>query len=83
VQGVIKSYDPATGMGSLVSDTTLDEHDLAPGALDGSIMRMVRQGQRIVFDLDDRGLATRLRLGSEVDMHTPAEGDGGQPTVQL
>jgi hypothetical protein len=31
---------------------------------------MLRQGQRVVFDLDDVGLATRLRLGSEVDMGT-------------
>ena len=40
-------------------------------ALDGSIFRMLRQGQRVVFDLDDTGRATRLRLGSEVDMETP------------
>jgi CspA family cold shock protein len=32
---------------------------------------MLRQGQRVVFDLDDAGMATRLRLGSEVDMKTP------------
>jgi len=31
---------------------------------------MLRQGQRVVFDLDAAGLATRLRLGSEVDMGT-------------
>ena len=32
---------------------------------------MVRQGQRVVFDLNEQGLATRLRLGSEVDLGTP------------
>ena len=32
---------------------------------------MLRPGQRIVFDLTADGLATRLRLGSEVDMGTP------------
>ena len=32
---------------------------------------MLRQGQRVVFELDDAGQATRLRLGSEVDMKTP------------
>jgi CspA family cold shock protein len=32
---------------------------------------MVRQGQRVVFDLDADGRATALRLGSEVDMGTP------------
>ena len=32
---------------------------------------MLRQGQRVVFDLDDDGRATQLRLGCEVDMGTP------------
>jgi hypothetical protein len=71
VQGVIKSYDPVTGQGVVVRDTDLTEHDLTPDALEGSIFRMVRQGQRVVFDLDDAGMATRLRTGAEVDMGTP------------
>ena len=33
---------------------------------------MLRQGQRVVFVVDDTGRATALRLGSEVDMGTPA-----------
>jgi CspA family cold shock protein len=32
---------------------------------------MLRQGQRVIFELDEQGFATRLRLGSEVDMGTP------------
>jgi CspA family cold shock protein len=71
VQGVIKSYDPETGDGSVVSDTTLAEFDLATDALEGSIFRMLRQGQRVVFNVDDAGRATKLRLGSEADMTTP------------
>jgi cold shock CspA family protein len=71
MQGVVKSYDPSTGDGSVVSDTTLAEFDLAIDALEGSIFRMLRQGQRVVFDVDDAGRATSLRLGSEVDMKTP------------
>ncbi len=71
MQGVIKSYDPSTGDGSVVSDTTLAEFDLAVDALEGSIFRMLRQGQRVVFNVDDDGRATRLRLGSEADMKTP------------
>jgi hypothetical protein len=71
VQGVIKSYDPATHTGVVVRDTDLSEYDLTADALEGSVFRMVRQGQRVVFDLDDAGLATRLRTGSEVDMGTP------------
>ena len=71
MQGVIKAYDPGTGLGVVMCDTDLADYDLADGALDGSIFRMVRQGQRVVFDLDGMGRATRLRLGSEVDMGTP------------
>ena len=71
MQGVVKSYDPGTGDGMLLRDTDLSEYDLAADALRGSIFRMLRPGQRVVFDLDDAGLATRLRLGSEVDMGTP------------
>ena len=71
MQGVIKSYDPGTGFGTLLRDTDLAELELAPNALEGSLFRMLRQGQRVVFDLDGRGRATALRLGSEVDMGTP------------
>jgi hypothetical protein len=71
VQGVIKSYDPGSRDGILVRDTDLTEVDLAPDALEGSVFRLLRQGQRVVFDLDGDGRATHLRLGSEVDMGTP------------
>src|SRR5918994_566140 len=71
VQGVIKSYDPASRDGIVVRDTDLSEVDLAPNALDGSVFRLLRQGQRVIFDLDGEGRATHLRLGSEVDMGTP------------
>jgi len=71
MQGVIKSYDPTTGYGSLVRDTDLNEIELADNALDGSILRMLRQGQRVIFELDADGRATTLSLGSEVDMATP------------
>jgi CspA family cold shock protein len=75
VQGVIKAYDPGTGDGVVLCDTDLREYDLAADALVGSIFRMLRQGQRVVFELDDASRATRLRLGSEVDMRTPGEPD--------
>jgi cold shock CspA family protein len=73
MQGVIKAFDPHTGIGVLMCDTDLADYDLAADALAGSIFRMLRQGQRVVFDLDPAGQATRLRLGSEVDMGTPGE----------
>jgi hypothetical protein len=72
VQGVIKSYDPGTKVGVVISDTTdLTEYDLSEHALDGSLFRTLRQGQRVVFDLDDAGRATGVRMGSEVDLGTP------------
>ena len=71
MQGVVKSYDPGTGDGIVVTDSDLAEYDLAVGALKGSVFRMLRQGQRVIFDLDDSGRATHLRLGSEIDMGTP------------
>ena len=71
MQGVIKSYDPATHQGVVIRDTDMTEYDLTTTALEGSVFRMLRQGQRVVFDLDAAGLATSLRMGSEVDMGTP------------
>ena len=71
MQGVIKAYDPSSGFGVVMCDTDLADYDLAPGAIEGSVFRMLHQGQRVVFDLDEAGRATSLRLGSEVDMGTP------------
>jgi len=73
VQGVVRSFDPATGEGVVVRDTDRSDVVLAADALDGSILRMLRQGQRVVFDLDDDGRATRVRTGSEVDMGLPPD----------
>jgi cold shock CspA family protein len=71
VQGVIRSYDPQTREGVVMRDTDREEFTLALDALDHSIFRMLRQGQRVVFELDDSGLATRVRIGAEVDMGLP------------
>ena len=68
---MIKAYDPSTGDGVVVRDTDMSEYDLAATALEGSIFRMLRQGQQVLFALDADGRATNLRLGSERDMETP------------
>ncbi len=68
MQGVVKIYDPVTGAGVVVRDDDRSEVYLRPGALDGSIFRMLRQGQRIVFDVEEIGgrpFARRVRIGSE------------------
>lgn len=71
MQGIIKAYDPGSGDGIVISDKDLSEYNLAPTALEGSIFRMLRQGQRVVFTIDSEGRATGLSLGSESDMGTP------------
>lgn len=71
MQGVVQSYDPATGDGVVMDDVNFVEYDLAANALEGSSFRMLRQGQRVLFQLDGDDLATEIRFGSEIDMETP------------
>lgn len=72
MQGVVKSFDPVSRQGVLLRDNPeRNEYDMADDALVGSIFRMLRQGQRIVFDVNDDGLAFKVRMGSEIDMGTP------------
>jgi CspA family cold shock protein len=71
MQGVIKSYDPGTGDGVVIRESDLTEFDLAENALESSVFRMLRQGQRVKFELDKEERATHLSLGSEIDMGTP------------
>ena len=66
VQGVVKTYDPTTGVGVVVRDDDGTEVFLRPGSLEGSIFRFVRQGQRILFDLDDEGrYVSTVKVGQD------------------
>ena len=71
MQGVVKAYDPSSGDGVIMCDSDMNDYELAANALDGSIFRMLRQGQRVIFQLDSNKQATKLSLGSEIDMKTP------------
>jgi cold shock CspA family protein len=71
MQGVVKMFDPLTREGIVVRDTDRSEVVLAPEALNGSIFRMLRQGQRVVFELDAAGRAVRVRSGAEPDLGLP------------
>ncbi len=71
MQGVVRMYDPQSGEGVVMRDTDRAELVLAAGALEGSLFRMLRQGQRVNFQLDDDGRVTRVRIGSETDMGLP------------
>ena len=75
VQGVVRTFDPQTKEGVVVRDGDRAELVLAAGALDGSIFRMLRQGQRVNFELDGDGRVTKVRIGAEADM--------GLPTAQV
>ena len=72
MQGTIKMFDPATREGIVVRDTDRAELVLAGNALEGSLFRMLRQGQRIVFEIDGDGRATHVRIGSEPDLGLPS-----------
>jgi len=74
MQGVVHSFDPVTGEGLVVdTDGSRTEYLLAPDALEGSIFRLLRQGQRVNFDVDGGGHATRVRSGAEADMALPPD----------
>lgn len=68
LQGVVQTYDPATGVGVIVRDDDRSEVYLRPGSLAGSIFRTLRQGQRIIFDVteDDGAVyASAIRVGQD------------------
>ncbi len=67
-QGVVKTYDPVTGVGIVVREDDRSEVFLRPGSLRGSAFRTLRQGQRIIFDTVDeegRTFITSVRLGQD------------------
>lgn len=68
MQGVVKLYDPDTGFGVIVLDEDRTEVILRPGSLAGSLFRTLRQGQRVVFEIEDENdqrYAHQLRFGSD------------------
>ena len=68
MQGVVKVYDPRSGVGVIVRDDDRSEVYLRPGSLEGSMFRMLRQGQRVIFDVDEdngRLFARDLRFGAD------------------
>lgn len=68
MQGVVKVYDPETGYGVIVREDDGTEILLRPGSLAGSIFRTLRQGQRIVFEVESEGeqaFAGNVRIGSD------------------
>jgi cold shock CspA family protein len=71
MQGVVKMFDPLTREGIVVVDTDRSEVVFTGAALERSIFRTLRQGQRIVFDLDADGTVINVRSGAEPDLGLP------------
>ena len=82
MQGVIKAYDPANGDGLVMCDTDFADYELASDALVGSIFRMLRQGQRVIFDLDAAGRPPRSASAPRSTWAPPApDGTAGYATA--
>ena len=65
-QATVKRYDSVSQTGVLVSDDGATEWEIDPEAMAGSMVRFLRPGQRVTFDLVERsgGAAARnLRIG--------------------
>lgn len=65
---MVKVYDPNTGAGVVVLDEDRSEVYLRAGSLAGSVFRLLRQGQRIIFDVESdegRRFVHSVRLGSD------------------
>ena len=75
MQGVVRMFDPLSGEGLVVSESDRAEIAFADNALEHSLFLMLRQGQRINFELDADGRAVNVRIGAEIDM--------GLPTAQV
>ncbi len=68
LQGVVKTYDPVTGVGIIVREDDRSEVFLRAGSLKGSIFRTLRQGQRLVFETveeDGHLFAVSVRMGQD------------------
>jgi len=69
MQGVIVSFDPITSAGVVMCDTPeRDQYALSAEALEGSIFKFLRQGQRVNFELNEQSQAINIRTGAEGDM---------------
>ena len=55
-QGIVKSYDPNTGIGIILDEETKDDLILEPNSLNNSIFITLRQGQRLNYTkINDNG----------------------------
>ncbi len=65
-QATVKSYDSLTRTGALVADDGVTEYPIDEEALDSSMFRFLRPGQRVTFDwreIEGERKVRDLRIG--------------------
>ncbi|MEA2487420.1 MAG: hypothetical protein QOF16_1074 [Actinomycetota bacterium] len=63
-QATVKSYDSLTRTGALVGDDGETTYAIDPDAMEGSMFRFLRPGQRVTFDMvGDSDKIRNLRIG--------------------
>ncbi len=60
-QATVKSYDSLTRTGALVADDGVTEYPIDDEALDSSMFRFLRPGQRVTFDWVEVGGERKVR----------------------
>tara|TARA_B110000014_G_C20030965_1_gene535371 strand:+ start:676 stop:891 length:216 start_codon:yes stop_codon:yes gene_type:complete len=67
-QGIIKSYDPNTGVGIVLDEETREDLVLNSDSLNGSIFITLRQGQRVNYTkIESEGEVkiTKIKIGQD------------------
>ena len=67
-QGIVKSYDPNTGIGIIVDEETKDELILDSNSLKNSIFITLRQGQRLNYTKindDGKSKIINIKIGQD------------------
>jgi len=67
-QGIVKSYDPNTGIGIVVDEETKDELILDSNSLKNSIFITLRQGQRLNYTKindDGKSKIINIKIGQD------------------
>tara|TARA_B100001029_G_C14597602_1_gene202288 strand:+ start:208 stop:423 length:216 start_codon:yes stop_codon:yes gene_type:complete len=68
-QGIVKSYDPNTGIGIVIDEETKEDLVIDKKILNKSIFITLRQGQRINYtkkQTDDKISITDIKIGQDI-----------------
>ena len=60
-QATVKAYDSLTKSGVLVADDATTEYPIDAEAIEESMFRFLRPGQRVTFELEGEGETRRVR----------------------